>query len=121
MWVTIYDPFASNLGIDDNWNWLDYPWIFIVPLLFFLYLESLLSKLKSSVISYTDCKHIVTQQTWTAESEVLHTTFPSWPLTLMQNPKTTEYHENRVSIRLVYRIRRFIFIHYLQHTQYESG
>jgi len=26
----------------------------------------------------------------TAESEVLHTTLPSWPLTLLQNPTTTE-------------------------------
>jgi len=42
MWVTIYDPFTSNLGIDDNWNRLDYPWIFIVPSPFILYLESLL-------------------------------------------------------------------------------
>ena len=24
-WVTIYDPFASNLGIEENWNRLDYP------------------------------------------------------------------------------------------------
>jgi len=119
MWVTINDPFASNLGIDDNWNRLDYPWIFIVPLPFFLYVESLLCQLKSSVISYTDCIHKVIQQTWTAENEVLHTTLPSWPLTLLQNPITTEYHGNRVSIRLVYHIRRFIFIHYLQRTQYE--
>jgi len=25
MCVTIYDLFTSNLGIDDNWNRLDYP------------------------------------------------------------------------------------------------
>ena len=93
MWVTIYDPFASNLGFDDNWNWLDYPWIFIVPLPFFLYVESLLSKPKSSVFSYTDRIHIVIQQTRTAESEVLHTTLPNRPLTLLQNHKTTEYHK----------------------------
>jgi len=37
MWVTIYDPFASNLAIDDNGNRLDYPWVFIVPLLFIFY------------------------------------------------------------------------------------
>ena len=42
MWVTIYDPVTSNLGINDNWNRLDYPRIFIVPLPFFLYGESLL-------------------------------------------------------------------------------
>jgi len=36
MWVTIYDPFANNLDIDENWNPLDYPWIFIVPLPFHL-------------------------------------------------------------------------------------
>jgi hypothetical protein len=61
----------------------------------------------------------VIQQTRTAESEVLHTTLPNWPLTLLQNPKTTEYHENRVSFWLVYRIRRFIFIYYQQQTQFE--
>ena len=59
MWVTIYDPFASSLGIDGNWNRLDYPWVFIVPLLFFLYIESLLCKPKFSVPYYTDCIHIV--------------------------------------------------------------
>ena len=42
MWVTIYDPFAGNHGIDDNWNQLDYLWIFIVPLPFFLFVKSLL-------------------------------------------------------------------------------
>jgi len=57
MWVTIYDQFLSNLGIDENWNRLDYPWIFIVPLLFILYVDSLLSKPKFSLISYTDCMH----------------------------------------------------------------
>ena len=62
-WVTIYDPFASNLGIDKNWNRLDYPWIFIVPSPFFLYVESRLCKPKSSVFSYTDCIQIVIQQT----------------------------------------------------------
>jgi len=93
MWVTIYDPFTRHLGIDDNWNRLDYPWIFIIPVPFFLFVESLLCKLKSSVFSYTDCIHIVIQQTRTAESEVLHPTLPNWPLTLLQNPKPTEYHE----------------------------
>jgi len=68
MWVTIYDPFASNLGIEENWNWLDYPWTFPVPLPFFLYVESLLSNPKFSLFSYTDCIHIVIQLTWTAES-----------------------------------------------------
>ena len=95
IWVTIYDPFASNPGIDDNWNQLDYPWIFIVPLPFFLYVESLLCKLKYSIISYTDCIHIVNQQTRTPESEVMHTTLPNRPLSLLQNPKTTDYHEIR--------------------------
>jgi hypothetical protein len=57
--------------------------------------------------------------TGTAESEVLHTTFPNLPLTLLQNPKTIEYHENRVSFQLVYRIQRFIFIHYPPQTQFE--
>ena len=121
MWVTIYDPFASNLGIDNNWNQLDYPWIFIVPLPFFLYVESLLCKPKSSVFSYTDWIRIVIQQTQTAESEVLHTTLPNQQLTLLQNPQTTEYHENRVSFQLVYRIRRFIFIHYQQQTHFEPS
>jgi len=54
------------------------------------------------------------QQTRTTESEVLHMILPNWPLTLQQNPKTTQYRENRVSIWLVYHIRRFIFIHYQQ-------
>jgi hypothetical protein len=26
MWVTIYDPYAINLGIDNNWNQLNYRW-----------------------------------------------------------------------------------------------
>ena len=60
MWVTIYDPFGSNLGIDDNWNWLDYPWVFIIPLPFFLYVVSLLCKPKFSILSYTYCIPIVT-------------------------------------------------------------
>jgi len=59
MWVMIYDLFASNLGIDKDWNLLDYPWIFIVPLLFFLYVESLLCKPKFSLFSYTNCIYIV--------------------------------------------------------------
>ena len=57
------------------------------------------------------------QQTRTAESEVLHPILPNWPLTLLQHPKTTEYHQNGVSIQLVYCIWRFIFIHYQQQTQ----
>jgi len=109
MWVTIYDPFASNLGIDNNWNRLDYPWVFTVPLPFFLYVESLLCKPKFSILSYADCIHIVIPQTWNAESEDLHPILCHQPLTLLQYSKTTEYHENRVSIWLVYRIRRFIF------------
>jgi len=36
---------------------------------------------------------------------------------MLQNPKTTECHENRMSIRLVYSIRRFVFIHYQQQTE----
>jgi len=90
MWVTIYDPFASNLGSDENWNRLDCPWIFIIPLPFFLYVESLLSNPKFSLFSDRGCIHIVIQQTQTAESEVLHTTLPSRPLPLLQNPTTTE-------------------------------
>jgi len=31
LWVTMYDPFASNLSIEKNWNQLNYPWIFILP------------------------------------------------------------------------------------------
>jgi hypothetical protein len=120
MWVTIYDPFASNLAIDDNWNRLHYPWIFIVPLPFFLNVGSRLCNPKSSVFTYTYyCIHIVILQTWTPESEVLHTTLPNWPLSLLQNRNTTEYHENRVTFRLVYRIQRFIFIYYQQQTQFE--
>jgi hypothetical protein len=60
MWVTMYDPFASNLGIDKNWNWLHYPWVFILPLQFVLYVESILRKPNFSVRSYTDCVQIVT-------------------------------------------------------------
>jgi len=120
MWVTINNPFASNLGIDDNWNRSDYPRIFIVPLPFFLLqVGSRLCNPKSSVFTSTYCMHIVIQQTQTAESEVLHMTLPNRPLTVLQNPKTTEHHENWVSFRLVYRIRWFIFIHYQQQTQFE--
>jgi hypothetical protein len=60
MWVTINNPFASNLGIDDNRNQLDYPWVFIIPLPFFLYVESLLCKSEFCVLSYTDWISIVT-------------------------------------------------------------
>jgi len=90
MCVTIFDPFASNLGIDEIWNRLDHPWIFIVPLRFFLYVESLLPNPIWCLLSYPDCIHIVIQQTQTAKSEVLHTTLPRRPLTLLQNPKSTE-------------------------------
>jgi len=51
MWVTIYDPFASNVGIVEDWNCFDYPWIFIVPLPVFLYVESLFCKPKFSLFS----------------------------------------------------------------------
>jgi hypothetical protein len=119
MWVTMCDQFASSLGIQDNQKRLDYPWIFIILLSFFFCVESLLCYLRFSVFSYTSCKHILIQQTRTAESEVLQTSLRSLPLTLLQNPKTAEFHENRASIRLVCRIRRFIFILYLQQTQYE--
>jgi len=60
MWVTIYNPFVSNLGIDENWNQLDYPWVFILPLSFFLYVESLLCKPKFSMLSYANCIYIRT-------------------------------------------------------------
>jgi hypothetical protein len=90
MSVTIYDPFASNVGIDENWNRLHYPWIFIVPLSSFLQVESPLSNLKFSQFAYRDCIHIVIQQARTAERAVLPTTVPSWPLTLRLNPNTTE-------------------------------
>jgi len=59
MWVTIYDPVASNLGINQNWNRLDYPWVFIVLLSFFPSVESLLCKPKFSLFPYTGCIHIV--------------------------------------------------------------
>jgi hypothetical protein len=119
MWETIYNPFASNLGIDNNCNWLDNPWIFIVHAPVFHWVESCLCNPKSSMITYTYCIHIVIQQNRTAESEVLHMILPNRPPTLVQNPKTTEYHENRVSFWLVYRIQRFIFIHYQQQTQFK--
>jgi hypothetical protein len=55
----MYDRFASNLGIEQNWNRLDSPSIFIVPLPFFLYVESLHWKPKYSLFWYTDCIHSV--------------------------------------------------------------
>jgi len=119
MWVTINDPFTSNVGIDNNWNPLDYPGIFIVPLPFFLHVESRLCNPKSSIFTYTYSIHIVIQQTRTAESEVVHTTLANWPLSLLQNPKTTEYQQNRVSFRLVYLILRLIIFHYQLRTQFE--
>jgi len=118
MWVTIYDPFTSNHGIDNNWNRVKYPWIFILPLPFFFYVESHLCKPKSSIFSYNDCRHIMIQQTWTAESEVLHMKLHHRPLTLLQNPKITGYHEYSMSFRLVNRIWRFMFIHYQEQTQF---
>jgi len=59
------------------------------------------------------------QQSWTAESEVFHTILPNRPQTLLQNPNTTEYHQGKVSFQLVYRIQRFLYIHYEQQTQFE--
>jgi len=75
MWVTVYDPLASNLGIDENWNRLDYPWVFIVSLLFFLYDDCLRCKPKFSILSYTDCLHIVTSADsdrwkWSSASDI---------------------------------------------------
>jgi len=86
MWVIIYDPFASNLGIDNNWNQLGYPWIFIVPLPFSLYVESFLCNPKFAVCSYTDCITIEIQLTRNAVNEVLYTTSPNWSLTFLQIP-----------------------------------
>jgi len=119
MSVTIHDPFVRNLDIDDNLNRFLHPWIFIVPLPFFRYIESRLCNPKSSLFTYTYGIHNVIQQTWTAQGEVLHMRLPNRLLTLLQNPKTTEHHENRVSFRLVYCIRRFIFIHYQHHALFE--
>jgi len=73
MWVTNYDPFAGILHIDENWNRLDYPWIFILPLPFFLYVESLHCK-PNSPSSLTLTAYILwIEQTGTGVSEVLHT------------------------------------------------
>jgi len=75
MCVTIYDPFASNLGIDENCNQLDHPWVIIVPLTLFLYSESYLWMPNFSVLSYTNCIHIVTtadsdRWKWSSESNI---------------------------------------------------
>jgi len=59
MWVTIYNQFANKLGSDNSWNWLNFRRIFIVPLPFFLYVESLLCKPTFSLFPYTDCIHIL--------------------------------------------------------------
>jgi hypothetical protein len=63
--------------------------------------------------------HIGITQTGPTESEVLHTTLPNQPLTLLPIHKTPECHDNWVFFRLVYCIRRFIFIHYQQQSQLE--
>jgi len=55
MSVTVSDPLASNLGIDNNWNRVDYPWVLNVPSPFFAYVESLLSNPKlvlATVLGY---------------------------------------------------------------------
>jgi len=62
MRVSINDPFASNLGIDDNWIHLDYHSIFIIPVPFFFYVEYRHCKPNSSVFSHNDCIHMVMQQ-----------------------------------------------------------
>jgi hypothetical protein len=59
------------------------------------------------------------QQTQTAEREVFHPIMTNRPLTLWQNPQKTEYHQNSVSIQLVYRIQRSIFIHYQPQSRFE--
>jgi hypothetical protein len=62
MWLKFNHPFASNLGMGNNWNPLDYPWIFTVPLRLTLYIESCLCLPTSSVCSHADCIHIVIHQ-----------------------------------------------------------
>jgi len=64
MSLTIHDPFASDLSIDDICNRSDYPWVLIVPLLFLLCVEYLLGKPKFSVLSNTDCILIVISADW---------------------------------------------------------
>jgi len=60
MWVTTYNPFISNLGIDKNWHRIGCTYVFIIHWLFFLNDECHLCKPQLSVLSYTDCKHIMT-------------------------------------------------------------
>jgi hypothetical protein len=60
MWMTTDDPFASNLGMDENWNELDYLWVFFAPFPFLLYFETLVFKPKFSVLSDTDHIYILT-------------------------------------------------------------
>jgi len=64
MSVTVYDPFASIIGIDKIGNQSDYPSVYIVPWPFFLYFESLLCNGTFSILSYTDGIHIVTSADW---------------------------------------------------------
>jgi hypothetical protein len=56
----MYDQFVSDIGIDENLNWLECPLEFIVPLPLFLDVKSLLCNPKFAILSYTDCIHIVT-------------------------------------------------------------
>jgi len=93
MWVTIYDPFTCNLNIDGNWNRLDYPRMVVLSSPFFLCVESRLGKSKCSLLTCTDCIHIVIHQTWTAESEVLHTILPSRLLNWLQNPNPNKHNQ----------------------------
>jgi len=60
MGVTICDPVVRNLGIDKNWNRLDYPSVFILSSTFFLYVEYLFCKPQFPALSYTDYIYIVT-------------------------------------------------------------
>jgi hypothetical protein len=119
IWVAIYDPFSCNHTIDKNWNRLDYPLDFNVPLLFILYDESLLLN-PNLLYSFILTTYILwLQQTQTAQVKFCTWSVPNRPLTSLQNPNTTEYHKNIVSFRLVYRIWRFIFIHNQQQSQFE--
>jgi len=97
MWVNLYNPFVSNLGIDQCLNHIDCPSTIQCSVPFFVYrgISSLCTKFSSSSI-YRDIvvQHILQiWPRWMHEREVMLMTLSYWPLSLVQHSNTIEYLE----------------------------
>jgi len=99
MWVSIYDPFVSNLNIDKCLNQSGYHWIIHHTLPFFLYahISPLCIKLSTFSINWNILGQgiLQAQPRWTHDREVVRMKLPYRPLTNLEHPNTREYRENR--------------------------